>query len=165
LRLLGFSGKCATLDAIGRFAMESTMRRLLPLLAALLCLGGCMSDRFTYAREDPFVWFLSGMPAPYDLNWQKQDVPDLPVLNPPDYAPPPPMQPLDYPRGWSPDYPPLIGPDAGTPAPSPDVDGANAPAPAPCAADCDAAPPVDAQPAAGDDAVPRDARVDDPSRG
>ncbi|MBS0320827.1 MAG: hypothetical protein JSR18_09835 [Proteobacteria bacterium] len=120
------------------------MTMSLMLLAAAMALPGCANDRFSYARQDPFLWFLSGMPAPYDLGWKQEPVPDLPVLNPVDYVPVQPPPPLDYPRGWNPDNPPLM------PA---DVDGAPAPAvpqptPAPesrCAVSaCD---PTTAQPA------------------
>jgi hypothetical protein len=114
--------------------------RLALLLAAAALLGGCAtSDRFSYGRQDPFIWFLSGMPAPYDLNWPKNDVPELPVLNPPDYTPIAPLQPLDYPRGWNPDNPPLTPLDAGsnTPAVAP-ADAA--PQPARCNDSCDARP-------------------------
>ncbi len=135
------------------------MRRLTPLivvpaLAAAALLSGCAtSDRFTYARQDPFIWFLSGMPAPYDLNWPRSPVPELPVLNPVDYTPIPPPQPLDYPHGWNPDYPPLISPDAGTPPSSPDTPADATPQPAPCSNACDAQP-------APQDATDRAARPD-----
>ncbi|MEP7062722.1 MAG: hypothetical protein ABI881_09995 [Betaproteobacteria bacterium] len=122
------------------------MCRLVFMLVAAAMLGGCAtSDRFTYGRQDPFIWFLSGMPAPYDLNWPKNTVPELPVLNPPDYTPIAPMQPLDYPRGWNPDHPPLISPDAGTPSPTTDagVDARDAaPQPAPCSDACDGVTPL-----------------------
>ncbi len=104
------------------------MRRLtmsLMVLAAALTLAGCANDRFAYARQDPFLWFLSGMPAPYDLGWERTPVPDLPVLNPVDYVPVPPPPPLDYPRGWNPDNPPLMPADtesAPAPAPTPAPD-------------------------------------------
>lgn len=125
------------------------------MLAAAAFLGGCAtSDRFSYGREDPLIWFLSGMPAPYDLNWPRNTVPELPVLNPPDYTPIPPMQPLDYPRGWNPDNPPLMPLDAGSPALSPDAPVDAAQQPARCDGACDTAPaPLDAPAdAAGDDA-------------
>jgi hypothetical protein len=124
---------------------EITMRRLVFLLVATAMLGGCAtSDRFSYGRQDPFIWFLSGMPAPYDLNWPKNTVPELPVLNPPDYTPIAPLEPLDYPRGWNPDNPPLIYPDAGTTSPSIDAhpaEPAAAPRSARCDTTCDDAPP------------------------
>jgi hypothetical protein len=138
------------------------MQRLTLLLATAALLGGCAtSDRFSYGREDPFIWFLSGMPAPYDLNWPKNEVPDLPVLNPPDYTPIAPMQPLDYPRGWNPDNPPLISPDAGTTAThSPDAPADAAAPPARCSGVCDGAvPPPDTPagaPRAGSDEHPRE---------
>jgi hypothetical protein len=129
------------------------MRRLALLVVAATLLGGCaLNDRFTYAREDPFIWFLSGMPAPYDLNWQKNEIPDLPVLNPPDYAPAPPMQPLDYPRGWNPDHPPLITPDAGNPnPPQPSAADTAVPQPAQCGDACDAQTVAPADPVPGAD--------------
>ena len=98
------------------------MRRTLLLLAIAGLLAGCASDRFAQARQDPVIWFLSGMPAPYDLNWPPNVIPDLPVLNPVDYPTAPPLQPLDYPRGWSPDNPPLMpsSNDATDVAPQPD---------------------------------------------
>lgn len=142
------------------------MRRLALLLTAATLLGGCaMSDRFSYGREDPFVWFLSGMPAPYDLNWQKNEVPDLPVLNPPDYIPAPPMQPLDYPRGWNPDHPPLISPDAGNPNPSPSADDTVAPPPVPCGDACDAQPAATDPAPDASGAAAGDARRVEPARG
>ena len=113
------------------------MRRLAFLLAAATMLAGCAtSDRFSYGRQDPFIWFLSGMPAPYDLNWPKNEVPELPVLNPPDYTPIPPMQPLDYPRGWNPDHPPLMPLDAGTPSTPPEAATDAAPQTAHCGDKC-----------------------------
>ena len=112
------------------------MRRVALLFAVALLASGCAtSDRFAYQRGDPFIWFLSGMPAPYDLNWPPNTVPDLPVLNPPDYVPPPALEPLDYPRGWNPDHPPLIAPDAGLPTPA-DTPASAPPQPVSCDASC-----------------------------
>jgi hypothetical protein len=131
-------------------------RTLLLLLATAGILSGCASDRFAYARQDPVIWFLSGMPAPYDLNWPPNVIPDLPVLNPVDYPTAPPLQPLDYPRGWSPDNPPLMPSfnDATDVAPQP---GPYAPPDARCVViECDPAQ----QPADPADAVPGDVRRD-----
>ena len=122
------------------------MRRIAYLLAIAALLSGCAtSDRFSYARQDPFIWFLSGMPAPYDLNYPREPVPDLPVLNPPDYTPIAPLQPLDYPRGWNPDNPPLISPDAGTPSSTPDASNAPVQSPAACGSACDSDPVADGE--------------------
>jgi len=146
-----FLKECAKLGAIGS-TPEPTMRRhVFPRLALLLAtaalLGGCAtSDRFSYGRQDPFIWFLSGMPAPYDLNWPKNDVPELPVLNPPDYTPIAPMQPLDYPRGWNPDNPPLTPLDAGSNTPA-DAPADATPQPARCNDSCDARPALHDAPA------------------
>lgn len=113
------------------------MRRIAFLLAVSVLLAGCAStDRFSYGRQDPLIWFLSGMPAPYDLNWPRDAVPDLPVLNPPDYTPIAPLQPLDYPRGWNPDNPPLISPDAGIPSATPDAVDAQPQPATPCSGAC-----------------------------
>ncbi len=131
------------------------MRRLLfaaCIVATLASLGGCASymnnqSRFVAGREDPFIWFLSGMPAPYDLNWPREPVPELPVLNPPEYVPPPAMQPLDYPRGWNPDHPPLVPFDAGATPDTRDAAPQPTPQPAECQMGCDAPADGTADPA------------------
>ena len=137
-----------------------TMRRntlLLLAVAGSMALAGCASDRFTYARQDPLIWFLSGMPAPYDLNWNRGPIPDLPVLNPVDYVPVPQPPPLDYPRGWNPDNPPLLTIDNGTEVPAPQPSPAPAPQPD---TRCDAAPcAVPATPEISPGMVPVDARA------
>ena len=142
------------------------MRRTVLLLAIAGILCGCASDRFAQARQDPVIWFLSGMPAPYDLNWPPNVIPDLPVLNPVDYPTAPPLQPLDYPRGWSPDNPPLMPSpnDATDVAPQPGPAVPYSPPDARCAViDCDPAQPPAVpggaaagglRPDAGGDAVP-----------
>ena len=135
------------------------MRRAACLIAVTALLCGCAtSDRFSYGRQDPFIWFLSGMPAPYDLNYARDPVPDLPVLNPPEYTPAAPLQPLDYPRGWNPDHPPLMPPDAATPSAAPDASAGEAPEPANCGGVCEPLAPQGG--AAGD----RDARAGDTAR-
>ena len=98
------------------------MRRAVVVSFAVLVvtLAGCamQNDRFGATRTDPFVWWLSGAPQPYELNWPRSLPPDLPVLNPVDYQPIPPPRPLDMPRGWNPAYPPYLptGADAVAPA-------------------------------------------------
>jgi hypothetical protein len=131
------------------------LRRLTVLVALTALTGGCaMTDRFAYEREDPVIWFLSGMPAPYDLNWPAREIPELPVLNPPDYVPPPAIPPLDYPRGWNPDHPPLVGVGGDAPVAQPAADGdaiPPAPTPASCGDSCDLQQP--ASPASAGDAA------------
>jgi hypothetical protein len=135
------------------------MRRytLLLAVAGLMSLSGCATDRFAYARQDPLIWFLSGMPAPYDLDWNRGPIPDLPVLNPVSYVPVPAPPPLDYPRGWNPDNPPLLTIDNGTEVPAPQP----APVPVPLPdTRCDVAPcAVPATPEIPADPVPADARA------
>jgi len=100
-------------------------------------LSGCasQSDRFGAARMDPVVWWLSGAPQPYELNWPRSYPPDLPVLNPVDYQPIPPPWPLDYPRGWNPNWPPYAPTGADV---APPVSDDSAPA---CGAGCESTAP------------------------
>lgn len=126
------------------------MRRnmMLSLAALMAVLSGCawQTDRFGAARVDPIVWWLSGAPQPYDLNWPRTYPPDLPVLNPVDYQPIPPPWPLDLPRGWNPSYPPYAPTGADSaPAVSDDSDHA-------CAVRCDSPAPGLSRAAARPDA-------------
>ena len=99
------------------------MRRTVVItLAAMVCtLSGCawQTDRYGAARNDPFLWWLSGAPQPYDLNWPRTYPPDLPILNPSEYIAVPPPRPLDVPRGWSPYNPPYLGTGNERTAPEP----------------------------------------------
>jgi hypothetical protein len=86
------------------------MRRA-PLVLALLAvsaLGGCASwnDRYGFVRTDPVLWFLGGAPTEAQLDWPRREVPTLRPLISTDYVSPKQPRALDYPRGWSPDYPP-----------------------------------------------------------
>jgi hypothetical protein len=130
------------------------MRRAVVITFALLAslLGACSTaltnDRYAGVRSDPFLWWLSGAPQPYDLNWPRYPVQDLPILNPAEYTAPLPPRPLDVPRGWNPDYPPYQG--TGDERSVPDS-GATADAAQACAVACDVqAPPAD-RAAAGPD--------------
>jgi hypothetical protein len=86
------------------------MRRALLVVVALaaVALAGCASwnDRYGQVRSDPVIWFLGGAPNEMALDWPRREVPTLRPLVSPDYVSAKPPHPLDYPRGWSPDYPP-----------------------------------------------------------
>jgi len=134
------------------------MRRAVVITCALLVctLGGCATlrnDRYYATGGDPFLWWLSGAPQPYDLNWPRTYPPDLPVLNPSAYTAMPPPRPLDVPRGWNPDYPPYMGTGNDRPAAEPAAPPA---AEQGCAARCDT-PTTDADAAAGRAGVRADA--------
>lgn len=87
------------------------MRRALTVVLALAAcaLAGCATwnDRYGYvARTDPVIWFLGGAPNEMQLDWPRREVPTLRPLVSPDYVSAKPPHPLDYPRGWSPEFPP-----------------------------------------------------------
>jgi hypothetical protein len=133
--------------------MESAMRRavrLAALTAAVAALGGCASwnDRYGHIRTDPVLWFLGGAPTEVQLDWPRREVPTLRPLVSPDLVSPKQPHPLDYPRGWSPEYPPYAPAGEPSPGATPDVDESRCPgacdtSPAPALGDRDGVDPRD----------------------
>ena len=86
------------------------MRRvsLVLIVLAASALAGCASwnDRYGFVRSDPVIWFLGGAATETQLDWPRREVPTLRPLVSTDYVSAKQPHPLDYPRGWSPYYPP-----------------------------------------------------------
>ena len=124
--------------------------RLAALSTAVAALAGCASwnDRYGHLRTDPVLWFLGGAPSEVQLDWPRREVPTLRPLTSPDLVMPRQPHPLDYPRGWSPEYPPYAPVGDAAPGPSPDADDSR------CTGACDTPPALPLGARGGDD--PRD---------